>query len=79
MKEPLLHEDLFLLCRKVAGKSVWAIEMGATEKSDLVWWVYCDDKMFLKKLPRKYKGHPVKVVFCQKPPVPIPSTSIEKE
>jgi hypothetical protein len=64
---PLPHEELYLICRKAIGESIWAIEMGATKEGKFVWWIYCSDKRKINKIPDTFRGRPVEAVYCKKP------------
>lgn len=63
----LPYEELFKICKKAAGDSVWAMEMTASEEGKLIWCVYCDDERKLKKLPKVFKGQLVSAILCKKP------------
>lgn len=63
------HEELFKICKKAAGDSVWALEMTANEEGKLIWWVYCSDPKKMKKIPKTFKGQQITTILCQKPGV----------
>ena len=64
---PLPHEELYQICRRAIGNSIWAIEMGAEENGKLIWCIFCSDKRMLKKIPKSFRNRPVKAVYCKKP------------
>lgn len=66
------HEQLFELCVKQAGNSVWAIGAGTLQNGDFQWEVYLEDTKAVKKIPKKFEGNQVHAIVCPKPTPPKP-------
>jgi len=59
--------ELYDLCRKVAGKAVWALGQGYDDFGKPNWVVYCSKKKMLSKLPTEFNGAEVLSLFLVQP------------
>lgn len=64
---PTPCQELLNIAQNASNGTTWAVGQGFTARNNPVWYLYCSSKKQFKRLPRFYRGRPVKIFHCPKP------------